>query len=801
MNESSFETHLASSIEKVFPTILTPRIKTQMVFTLRLGHAVLKMDGPTSYATGRADIILHIDNKPVILFELKRPDLALRNDDVSQAMSYACLHDPMIPIVVVTNGSEVKIHCSFDRSKIDGHTLDEQRIIALIETAAKGAVLSREQAIRNLLEGSPSAWEEALRARTRQTLGELKGPMEDLTRPLCSDFRFPRRATAVLAGGLAVGERSLALVGPPISGKTNVLAELCDRSKEFEIAPLYIDCADAEDLLEEIAVALSDSFSASIPREKVFDWLRIGVGDVRDGRPRLVLVLDSLIPEESIGLRKQAINLLKNVGQNVAILLSLTETAFDKLRNTPGRLTSSKLGRDLRIVPLEELDEDEIDTASRNLHRQTKIVLPPGSRFELAMRQPRTIRLMIAMNEHLRDIPDGHYVLLPSIVSYEVLSKLWDTTSRNTELRSDLLKLAQAYINDQDERSKDAKLALMSLGVGTMTLKTVEKTVSETSFERLLRQGHIKRFPSTERMLIIPTVPELLSAALIGVLKSVIVDTNRSRGHEAARKELLLYSRGVALGDRVAALLLQQLISEEGELFSAIFDGLMEDQPKEQRFATGNFLIQSPFGGEPAEMRYTGDSLIIKLANGIEYVLPVDEENPFGNLTSNLHPWNILSHLAYAPIFIESNNGAILLGTQIMARLGRFRSTLKDFGAAQSGNPVSTYEHNLPGFGRVPCPSRGIVEPIVYAMQFAIQHFGDVMEALVVESIREGDPALLMRLYVAASSLKEISNQEIRERAASMANRLSSALDDVFHVIHGTDEDMRGGETRPQNER
>ena len=421
MNESSFETHLANSLKKVFPTLMSTRIETQRAFTLRFGHGVLKMDGPAAYATGRADVILHLDNKALVLFELKRPDLALTNDDVSQAISYACVHSPMIPIVVVTNGSDVRIHSSFDRSKIDGRDPGRAAHCNHPSDGTKRATLSREEAIRNLLEGSPSTWREALRVRTAEALAELKGPMEDLTKPLCSDFRFPRRATAVLAGGIAVGERSLALVGPPISGKTNVLAELCERSEEFEIAPLYIDCADAEDLLTEIAQALSDSFGTTIPRDKVFDWLRIGIGDVRDGRPRLVLVLDSLVPEESISLRKQAISLLKNVGPNVAILFSLTDTGLERVRNTPGRMTSSKLGRDLKIVPLQELDEDEIDTASRNLYSQTRIALPPGSQFELPMHQPRTIRLMIGMNEHLRDIPDGHYVRLPSIVSYEVL--------------------------------------------------------------------------------------------------------------------------------------------------------------------------------------------------------------------------------------------------------------------------------------------------------------------------------------------------------------------------------------------
>jgi nicotinamide riboside kinase len=57
MNESTFETHLANSLEKIFATTLRTQIETQTVFTLKFGHGVLKMDGPASYAKGRADVI------------------------------------------------------------------------------------------------------------------------------------------------------------------------------------------------------------------------------------------------------------------------------------------------------------------------------------------------------------------------------------------------------------------------------------------------------------------------------------------------------------------------------------------------------------------------------------------------------------------------------------------------------------------------------------------------------------------------------------------------------------------------
>jgi hypothetical protein len=493
-----------------------------------------------------------------------------------------------------------------------------------------------------------------------------------------------------------------------------------------------------------------------------------------------------LIPQESDVIRKQAVKLLKNVGSNVAVLLSLTETGFETVRNTPGRLTPSKLGRDMKIVPLAELDEDEINTAAHNLFQQTRIQLPPGARFELPMHLPRTLRLMIAMDEDFRNIPEDRYARLPSIVPGDVLVKLWETTFTNTELRADLLGLAQAYVVDQEQRLNNAELTLMSMGVGTMTSGTVEKILSESSFNRLLRQGHIKRLPLKEQMLIVPTVPEMLSAALISVLAPIVIDRNRAEGHESATKDLLQYTRDLALGDRVAAILLQRLVEPEPDLFWNIFKALMKDTPKREPMRSGDYLMQLP-NGESARVQYRDNSLIFAMPDGTESVLPLDDDEESTTVISNLHPWNILSHLACVPIAVGNQNGMMFLGVTIMDRVGRFRATLKSFGTPSLDSPASMYEHNLPGFGSVPCPSRGIVEPIVYAMQLGIQRFGEAMDAFVAEAIEEGDPALLMRLYVAASSLREISDPTIQGRSIRMERDLSAALNAVFTAIHGSD--------------
>ena len=704
MNESTFETHLAHCISSVFPNFGSSTIETQKVLSLKLGHRILAIDGPASYANGRADIVLHIAGKPTVLLELKAPSIELTEEDLLQAISYSRLHEPMIPIVVLTNGSDVQIYSSFDRSPIEGATLDEARIGAVLSASSKQASLSVEQAIRNLLEGNPKLWAAAIRSRTEDSIKEMEGSVADFTLPLWEDFRFPRKATVQLAHAFEQGERVLALVAPPISGKTNVIAEFCKRAEEFGNAVIYIDCLQTLNLLDEVAHALTDSFGASVSAEKAYDWLRIGVGDQREGRPRLILVLDSLVPEDANDLIKQATSILKNVGDNVAILFSLTDPALEKMRFTPGRPTLTKLGRDTKVLLLRGLDDSEIDVAARNLSALFRMELPPGSRFEGSMREPRILRILIAMQGPVSAIPEGMHGRLPSIVPSDVLVELWETTAGATELRSDLIALAEAYLEDEEQRAKSPELTIMSIGVGTMTAQTAQEAMGGVVFQRLLQNGYIKRMNGAGQMLIVPTVPEFLSAALVSILQKAVVSISQSDGDEAATKALLRFTGGIPLGDRVAALVLQHLLSDRLSLFNSMFFALLEDAPKQEEMRPGNFLMQLKHG-KPAKMRYVDNSIRIEQEDGTEVMFPLDEEDGPMRTTSNLHPWNILSHLAYAPVGIVRDGKELPLGPGIMDRIGRFRSTLKNFGAATISDQVGTYEHNLPGFGTVPCPA------------------------------------------------------------------------------------------------
>jgi hypothetical protein len=613
MNEATFESHLAGTLERLFPGPFVKQIETQRIFTLRLGHQAFDVNGLDSLVRGRGDVILLVSQKPTLMLELKAPDVELTDEDVKQGLSYARLHEPIIPLVVVTNGATTKLYSTFDGTPIEGDTLDEETLIRLLQEGSYRAARSREEAIRDLIAGNPTVWASALHAETNRILSDLQGPVDELTSPLSEDFRLPRRATAILGGALSIlRERALALVGPPLSGKTNVIAELCRRSEEFKIAPLYVDCMESSDLLEEISRALTDSLGASVPKDQVYDWLRLGIGVDNDDRPRFVLILDSLFPSDSTELMKQAIQLLTSAGSNFSVLYSLTDGDWDRVRSVPGRMTLSKLGRHAKPIMLRELTDDEVETARENLYESHKVLLPNPYQFELAMRQPHSLRLLMTMEGQAQNVPEGMVRLLPPIIPASFLNDLWEHTSQVPELRADYLSLARSYINDTPSRQSNMRLAMISMGVGAMALESVLAELSQETFTRLLAQGHIKRVSSFDSVVIVPTVPELMSAACVNILLPMLLEIARGDDSHAAKSALFRWTRGLAMGDRVAALLLTELATQDASLFVTIVNLLMEDEPQEEIKESGNFLMQIP-GGELIELVHDGDSIRIKL--------------------------------------------------------------------------------------------------------------------------------------------------------------------------------------------
>jgi Type I restriction enzyme R protein N terminus (HSDR_N) len=105
-NEAELQARLEPRIRAALP-LLPAKIKLEHYLHIRLGHRSLTLDGADlnkGTILGRYDVLVLVEDRPLILAELKAPDVPVTEDDVRQVLSYARVHQPLVPLVLVTNG-------------------------------------------------------------------------------------------------------------------------------------------------------------------------------------------------------------------------------------------------------------------------------------------------------------------------------------------------------------------------------------------------------------------------------------------------------------------------------------------------------------------------------------------------------------------------------------------------------------------------------------------------------------------------------------------------------------------------
>jgi hypothetical protein len=114
-NEAELQANLKARIRAALP-LLPARIQLERHLRLRLGHHDVIVNGVTSgrqEIRGRYDVLVLLDDAPLLLAELKDPGVPLTEDSTIQGLSYARAHNPIVPLVMLTNGRETLIKRSY----------------------------------------------------------------------------------------------------------------------------------------------------------------------------------------------------------------------------------------------------------------------------------------------------------------------------------------------------------------------------------------------------------------------------------------------------------------------------------------------------------------------------------------------------------------------------------------------------------------------------------------------------------------------------------------------------------------
>jgi hypothetical protein len=200
MNEATFEARLNAELQRIFPTLTKLNVSHQDIFTLHFGRKLITINGKENDKVfGRYDVLIEIEGKPLILFELKRPGIDLFAEDRDQGISYARLLDPMPPLVIVSNGQKTEFYTTCDKKPWVTNSYDENALRALVEHALSAAAAEKDESVRLLLGQQPKIWTDIIRQFTSDKLIGRQGDLKDLTYPLAKTFSLPRKIVSQIA--------------------------------------------------------------------------------------------------------------------------------------------------------------------------------------------------------------------------------------------------------------------------------------------------------------------------------------------------------------------------------------------------------------------------------------------------------------------------------------------------------------------------------------------------------------------------------------------------------------------------
>ena len=329
----------------------------------------LRGRGKSFRAEGRADIIVHAKSKPHAVLELKRGDKPITQDDADQGLSYARMLTPMPPLVIVTNGKDVRFLATHTGADWKPAIVSEAEFAKLVEAASRAASVDIKQAVQVLLGMGNDIWVSAVCQATAMTLEELSGSWDEPFLPFVPDHLIPRKATKQAPALLYRPARAVIVEGAPLSGKSkSALREVALRtadSKDFAV--LFIE-ADGygPGCIQRLANMLSSTLAWSVSADEVRAWLR----QLSIGMSVLALAIDGVGPNNE-EVRKDIEELCSTAygDKNLRMVIAMDDTVAPTFTMNSTQRKYTPLGRAAKEAAVEAtpLDDHEFGGAMQVL--------------------------------------------------------------------------------------------------------------------------------------------------------------------------------------------------------------------------------------------------------------------------------------------------------------------------------------------------------------------------------------------------------------------------------------------------
>lgn len=765
--EADLEARIRAAIRVAFPWLPDGAIKHQIKFTFTFGRQTLEVDASKSRADARLDILLEKDDRPLAIMELKRPGIQLTDDDGAQGLSYARLLQPSAPLVVVTNGTEVRILETFMGQPWQPSTPSEDALKTLVSQASRVASADIRHAVDTLMGTSPNVWMQAVRHVSTETINELTASWDEPALPFVTDFLVPRGATHQLWRNLVAGERLIVLEGPPLSGKSNVLRELCLRTKQSDtLATLYAETGVGGGVLQTLADAISRSLNWPVSPVEARDWL---VRISHHNGVRLVLAFDGLQATDTGSVREIEDLSSSAFGTSLSVVVAMDDAVAQSVLKTPNQRSLSPLGRRSKLLHVGRLRDGEFRFA-RSILGQRRLFLMHGADMTPEYREPWVLRAICGAGHAALDgKPETQALSLPSLLGPRLLGLVRQRFAHEHELRRMFRGLARAMIADAQDTTRPHEIVLQQSEIGIIRRGAVKTELESDDLQWLIDHGFVRPdMHDVAGATVLVRLPELLASEMAYALADELVTRSKQDLQQAAAW-ISGAASNLPLGEVVAAQAIVDAAKGSAGLPVGLITALVEMPPEREILdAGGHYALMLP-NGDTVEIDLQPDGKGFVVIGGERHEVDLGDEEQVA--FKNIHPWLILSHVASTPFTVASEHGVAREDPNLLLQIGTCPIPLRGNRGPQSLRMVPTTD--MPDGVSIVHPEAGVIEPVTLGILDYLSVAEDQADNWVTTAAHSDSIALLSRVHTA---LRALASFETHARSEWAKTQLETAI-------------------------
>lgn len=742
--EAQLQAYALELTRDAFPHLSPESFRIEKHFKLRFGHNLHYHDGTLYWeAQGRADLLVIHKERPLALFELKREDKVLQEEDFRQGQSYTATLFPRPPLIIVSNGKDTWVRQVDDGAELPKGA-DAAVIEKIFENVGKLAAANNSWAIEVLMGPETHVWAEAVRLRTDDLIERQSGDPSDPRKPFGRGILFHRHATAAIVARFEAGTQAIIVEGPPLAGKSNVLRDFAVATRRSpDWAMLMVNGATAgPGLFQRLANVLGPALEWKLSADDVRTWLRRMSHSTRS--PALVLAVDGLRPGSAVA---QDFEELAETGFGPGLrLLGSTDRASEILLDTTGR-GDTALSTIAEVVPVDPLDDEEFSAFQEHL-AQARILFYPGAELADEYRSPWLLRTVVAGGS----APEQEDVanVIPATMGLSLVR----AARARFEALHDVVRQHRLLARDAlaDEETPDPELALAS--ANAFVIRRDALTASgEDAAVKLEAQAWVSfyRHPTGEDVVAF-RVPELFMSELAFELAD-LVNAQIEADPDDAWLVLVSQAQRFFLGDILGAQALFDLGKKRGGLPVSLIEPLMNDPPTAEAMAGKTVGLQQP-DGTILNLRFNEEGAVALAdarGNALSEYLPQSEGDDPGMMYSDMNSWMILSQFAR----VRSTSGTTIehrLDLQIMLCVGTAEMPLM-----RGGDFAHLRPHSVQGLGKAGITlsaEHALAEPLTSAIHNLFYKEWRDLDFFFEEVVRINSLPLTCRVHHALHMLR-----------------------------------------------